>query len=65
MKRFLSLLVTFASATSALAQAPAPDQPALPRTTNILEAIYLLDLCVRQPQTSLAAEVRLRMDVLA
>ena len=39
MKRFLSLLVAFASASSALAQAPAPDQPILPRTTNILEAM--------------------------
>ena len=39
MKSFLSLLVAFASATSALAQAPAPDQPILPRTTNILEAM--------------------------
>ena len=39
MKSFLSLLVVFASAGSALAQAPAPDQPILPRTTNILEAM--------------------------
>ena len=39
MKRFLSMLVAFASATSAFAQAPAPDQPVLPRTTNILEAM--------------------------
>ena len=39
MKSFLSLLVAFASATSALAQAPAPDQPVLPPTTNLLEAM--------------------------
>ncbi|MEO7168136.1 MAG: MotA/TolQ/ExbB proton channel family protein [Spartobacteria bacterium] len=39
MKSFLSLLVAFASAGSALAQAPGPDQPALPHTTNILEAM--------------------------
>lgn len=39
MKSFLSLLVTFASTASALAQAPAPDQPILPRSTNILQAM--------------------------
>src|SRR6478735_11814088 len=39
MKRFLSLLVVFASSGSALAQAPTPEQPILPRTTNILEAM--------------------------
>jgi biopolymer transport protein ExbB len=40
MKRFLSLLVVCASASSAFAQAPAtPDQPILPRSTNILEAM--------------------------
>jgi biopolymer transport protein ExbB len=39
MKSFLSLLVAFASAASALAQAPGPDQPVLPPTTNILEAM--------------------------
>ena len=39
MKNFLSLLAVFASASSALAQAPAPDHPILPRTTNILEAM--------------------------
>jgi biopolymer transport protein ExbB len=39
MKRFLSLLVAFASVTSALAQAPAPDQPVLPHTTNVLQAM--------------------------
>ena len=39
MKSFLSLLVAFASASSALAQVGAPDQPILPRTTNILEAM--------------------------
>ena len=39
MKRFLSLLVVFASTGSALAQAPTPEQPILPRTTNILEAM--------------------------
>ncbi|HEY1582017.1 MAG TPA: MotA/TolQ/ExbB proton channel family protein [Chthoniobacterales bacterium] len=44
MKRFFSLLVICAGATSALAQAPAaspvaPDQPILPHSTNILEAM--------------------------
>ncbi|HEY1769048.1 MAG TPA: MotA/TolQ/ExbB proton channel family protein [Chthoniobacterales bacterium] len=39
MKRFLSLLVLFASATPLFAQAPNPDQPVLPRTTNILDAM--------------------------
>ena len=39
MKRFLSLLVSFASVTSALAQTPAPDQPVLPPTTNVLQAM--------------------------
>ncbi len=42
MKRFLSLLVLCASATSAFAQAaaaPAADPPILPRTTNLLEAM--------------------------
>ena len=39
MKRFLSLLVVLASAGSALAQAPAPDQPILPPTTNLLQAM--------------------------
>ncbi len=39
MKSFLSLLVVFASAGSVLAQAPAPDQPVLPRSANILEAM--------------------------
>src|SRR4030095_16296124 len=39
MKPFLSLLVALASATSALAQASAPDQPVLPRTTNVLQAM--------------------------
>jgi biopolymer transport protein ExbB len=38
MKSFLSLLVAFATAGSALAQAP-PDQPILPRTTNLLDAM--------------------------
>ena len=40
MKRFLSLLVLFASAASGFAQAAPPDQPILPRTTNILEAMF-------------------------
>ena len=40
MKRFLSLLVLFASAVSGFAQAAPPDQPILPRTTNILEAMF-------------------------
>ena len=39
MKPFLSLLVVLASAGSALAQAPAPDQPVLPPTTNLLQAM--------------------------
>lgn len=39
MKSFLSLLVVLASATSALAQAPMPDQPILPRSTNVLQAM--------------------------
>ena len=39
MKHFLSLLVLFAGATSALAQAAAPEPPILPRSTNILEAM--------------------------
>src|SRR5450432_252600 len=39
MKSFLSLLVAFASVSSALAQGVAPDQPILPRTTNILDAM--------------------------
>jgi biopolymer transport protein ExbB len=39
MKRFLSLLVLFASATPLFAQAANPDQPVLPRTTNILDAM--------------------------
>ena len=40
MKRFLSLLVVCASASSAWAQAPTtPDQPVLPRTTNLLQAM--------------------------
>ncbi len=39
MKRFLSLLVLCASAGSAFAQAAPPDQPILPRTTNILDAM--------------------------
>jgi len=39
MKSFLSLLVALSSVTSALAQAPAPDQPVLPRTTNVLQAM--------------------------
>jgi biopolymer transport protein ExbB len=39
MKSFLSLLVAFASAGSALAQALPPDQPILPRTTNLLDAM--------------------------
>src|SRR5437762_1685384 len=39
MQRFLSLLVAFASAGSASAQALPPDQPILPRTTNLLDAI--------------------------
>ena len=39
MKRFLSLLVLFAGATSALAQAATPEPPILPRSTNILEAL--------------------------
>ncbi len=39
MKRFLSLLVLCASASSAFAQAAPPDQPILPRSTNILEAM--------------------------
>jgi biopolymer transport protein ExbB len=39
MKRFLSLLLVFASVTSVFAQISAPDQPILPRPTNILEAM--------------------------
>ncbi|HEY2799972.1 MAG TPA: MotA/TolQ/ExbB proton channel family protein [Chthoniobacterales bacterium] len=39
MKRFLSLLVLFANAASAFAQAAAPEPPILPRSTNILEAM--------------------------
>jgi len=39
MKRFLSLLIAFASASSAFAQNVPPEQPILPRTTNILEAM--------------------------
>ena len=39
MKSFLSLLVAFASASSTLAQVIAPDQPILPRTTNLLDAM--------------------------
>src|SRR5207253_4268919 len=39
MKHFLSLLITFASASAALAQALPPDQPILPRTTNLLDAM--------------------------
>ncbi|MEO6872558.1 MAG: MotA/TolQ/ExbB proton channel family protein [Chthoniobacterales bacterium] len=39
MKRFLSLLVLLASAASGFAQAVPTDQPLLPRTTNILEAM--------------------------
>jgi biopolymer transport protein ExbB len=43
MKFFLSLLVGFATTGSALAQAqaqsPAPDQPALPRASNLLDAM--------------------------
>lgn len=39
MKYFLSLLVALSSVTSALAQVPAPDQPVLPRTTNVLQAM--------------------------
>jgi biopolymer transport protein ExbB len=40
MKRFLSLLVVWAGATSAFAQAPTtPDQPILPPTTNLLQAM--------------------------
>jgi biopolymer transport protein ExbB len=38
MKSFLSLLVVFASAGSALAQSPASEPPILPRTTNLLDA---------------------------
>jgi biopolymer transport protein ExbB len=40
MKRFLSLLLLFASASSVFAQAVPPDQPVLPRTSNILEAMF-------------------------
>jgi biopolymer transport protein ExbB len=39
MKRFLSLLVLCASASSVFAQAVPPEPPILPRTTNILEAM--------------------------
>jgi biopolymer transport protein ExbB len=39
MKHFLSLLVALSSVASALGQAPAPDQPVLPRTTNVLQAM--------------------------
>lgn len=39
MKRFLSLLVLLSSAASGFAQAVPTDQPLLPRTTNILEAM--------------------------
>lgn len=39
MKSFLSMLLMFTSANSLLAQVPAPDQPILPRTTNLLEAM--------------------------
>jgi biopolymer transport protein ExbB len=41
MKRFLALLVVCASASSAFAQAPTatPDQPILPTTTNLLQAM--------------------------
>ena len=40
MKRVLSLLALLATAGAALAQsAPPPDQPVLPRTTNILDAM--------------------------
>jgi len=39
MKRFLSLLVVCAGATPAFAQAPTPDQPVLPHTTNLLQAM--------------------------
>ncbi len=39
MKRFFSLLVLFASATSGFAQTAPPDQPILPRTTNLLQAM--------------------------
>ncbi len=39
MKRFFALLVAFATATSAFAQAPTPDQPVLPHSGNILEAM--------------------------
>ena len=39
MKRFLSLLVLLASAATGFAQAAPADQPLLPRTTNILDAM--------------------------
>ncbi|MBA3960525.1 MAG: MotA/TolQ/ExbB proton channel family protein [Chthoniobacterales bacterium] len=39
MKRVLSPFALFASAASAFAQTTPPDQPILPRTTNILEAM--------------------------
>ena len=40
MKRFLSLLVLFASTVPGFAQAVPPEQPVLPRTTNILQAMF-------------------------
>ncbi len=40
MKRFLSLLALLASATSGFAQSASPDQPILPRSTNILDAMF-------------------------
>ena len=41
MKRFLALLAVCASASAAFAQAPTttPDQPILPTTTNLLQAM--------------------------
>ena len=39
MKRVLSPFALFASVASAFAQAAPPDQPVLPRTTNILDAM--------------------------
>lgn len=40
MKRFLSLLLLLASAGSLFAQAVPTDQPVLPRSTNILQALF-------------------------
>ncbi len=39
MKRFLSLLIPVASASSAFAQVGSPAQPALPATTSVLQAM--------------------------